>query len=219
MLLPALARSRENARRTSCIGNQKQIGTYLSVYLHDNRDVFGYIVERPAGLWWLWSDQLRGGMTYANIATKKNREFFCPSIPLPADSDNRDLDHEKTYGMFYPRGESYGLPTKFYHSWTDGSTTMKFLVMNKATNVSRMPIFACSYRLDKNEGYYLMINGASNDKGFFGAHLGAGNIVFGDGHVGSVKAREYGELIRAVNEKPAYKPYYVSNDLVWRPAE
>ena len=38
MLLPALSAARERARATNCIGNLKQIGTGIELYLQDNRN-------------------------------------------------------------------------------------------------------------------------------------------------------------------------------------
>ena len=39
MLLPALAKAREKATATSCLGNLKQCSTTLIFYLGDNRDL------------------------------------------------------------------------------------------------------------------------------------------------------------------------------------
>jgi hypothetical protein len=38
MLLPALSRAKEAARRTACLSNQKQWGLALTLYTQDNED-------------------------------------------------------------------------------------------------------------------------------------------------------------------------------------
>jgi hypothetical protein len=40
MILPALARAKEAARRTVCLGNLKQLELALKIYLDDNRNLF-----------------------------------------------------------------------------------------------------------------------------------------------------------------------------------
>ncbi|MCK5654926.1 MAG: DUF1559 domain-containing protein [Candidatus Aureabacteria bacterium] len=40
MLLPALGRAREQARRVNCLSNLKQIGTSLHIYAQDYNDLF-----------------------------------------------------------------------------------------------------------------------------------------------------------------------------------
>src|SRR3974390_520505 len=40
LLLPALTKSKEKARRVQCLSNQKQIGTAYQLYADDNRDSY-----------------------------------------------------------------------------------------------------------------------------------------------------------------------------------
>jgi prepilin-type N-terminal cleavage/methylation domain-containing protein/prepilin-type processing-associated H-X9-DG protein len=70
MLLPALARSKDQAQRTTCTSNLKQLGLAQHMYNDDNRDVMAWVnwdggsAEYPPGGWLytlpnaLWGDQV-----------------------------------------------------------------------------------------------------------------------------------------------------------------
>jgi prepilin-type N-terminal cleavage/methylation domain-containing protein/prepilin-type processing-associated H-X9-DG protein len=47
ILLPALARARESARRAACVNNLRQLGLVLALYANENRDRFPPISDRP----------------------------------------------------------------------------------------------------------------------------------------------------------------------------
>jgi type II secretory pathway pseudopilin PulG len=57
MLLPALAKAKDQANKTTCINNEKQLGLAMRMYLDDNKDnmVFpnwdGGLAEQPGGGW------------------------------------------------------------------------------------------------------------------------------------------------------------------------
>ncbi|MCD6408437.1 DUF1559 domain-containing protein [bacterium] len=89
MLLPALSRARENARRAVCMNNLKQIGLAINMY---TQDWDGNVPVPDVGLNWTWGfhdelDRLSYGTTVQGLGKlwqghyiKDLSVFFCPSI-------------------------------------------------------------------------------------------------------------------------------------------
>jgi prepilin-type N-terminal cleavage/methylation domain-containing protein/prepilin-type processing-associated H-X9-DG protein len=81
MLLPALAKAKEKARSASCIGNCKQVGLAMSMYVDDNKF---YPPGRQAGVT-QW-DLCLGGYAGKNASPlspeARAQLFMCPSTTL-----------------------------------------------------------------------------------------------------------------------------------------
>jgi prepilin-type N-terminal cleavage/methylation domain-containing protein/prepilin-type processing-associated H-X9-DG protein len=56
MLLPALARAREAARKTACVNNLSQIGKALKMYSQDYREIYPWHLAATAGKDAAWRD-------------------------------------------------------------------------------------------------------------------------------------------------------------------
>jgi prepilin-type N-terminal cleavage/methylation domain-containing protein/prepilin-type processing-associated H-X9-DG protein len=86
MLLPALARSKEQAKQASCISNFKQLGLGLAMYVTDNAAYPGdYSASDGVYIWML--------RIAPNVANDR-QVFFCPAAPPDAAWDtnaNRTL--------------------------------------------------------------------------------------------------------------------------------
>lgn len=77
ILFPVFARARENARRSSCQSNLKQLSTGLLMYVQDNDERYPFAAdENPADPTRLlfWPD-------YIEPYTKSSQIFRCPSSP------------------------------------------------------------------------------------------------------------------------------------------
>lgn len=123
MLLPALARAKEKARRTSCVSNVKQIAVAMKLYVDDHNGKYPPRMPDPAAGaaypckpcrtidWRVYPAPYVAGMT--NI-TNSSSVFVCPGdtgIPpaIAADPFNALSSRPQTFALFY--GSSFCLNT------------------------------------------------------------------------------------------------------------
>jgi len=92
ILFPVFARARENARRASCLSNQKQIGLGFLQYIQDYDERFPRHDNTSPGFWGVRI------MPYV----KSNQLFFCPSDTTPThNSANPISTANVSYGYNY----------------------------------------------------------------------------------------------------------------------
>ena len=179
MLLPALNKARESAKKISCINNQKQMGLGIMQYAVDYE---GYNPSyKQAG-----SDYLLAAVMLKNkYATSKI--FFCPTDTSnktnPAALDYNVKVNNLTVATFYY--VSYGTNFRFI-TGTPGSKTPAKNSQIKAP--SRTVFQADSFEgpdLD-NHGYALLYPSASSFTTVHGylkaCHLRGVNVLWVDGH-------------------------------------
>ena len=91
ILLPALNSARERAKQIACIGNLKQLGLALNMYLSDNRFIMPYCTISP-------SNPPAGEESFPSVVdvllpyTNKNKEVFC----CPGDPNKQYFKQEGT---------------------------------------------------------------------------------------------------------------------------
>jgi len=102
LLLPALARSKAEAKQTSCINNMKEIGVAIGIYLNDNGAYPGDY--SPASFSYIWMLRILPG------AGNNRNIFFCPAAPTDAAWDT---NVNKTLGWTVGTG---GVPIPGYNS-------------------------------------------------------------------------------------------------------
>ena len=99
MLLPALNKARDKAKSSSCIGNSKQLGSALQMYLADNKEYLipefydgpylEFLSRRQAGIYGLFPytgniSRMENDMKWSNGSTMRlsaplPKAFLCPS--------------------------------------------------------------------------------------------------------------------------------------------
>lgn len=126
ILFPVFARARENARRTGCQSNLKQLGLAMHQYLNDYDSRFVQVQECTVTLNSSSSQTISCPNTSADYAwpqkllpyTKSRQIFNCPSLKLgvnrypslktPGTSFNTTLGWDEGVSLNDPRRVSYG---------------------------------------------------------------------------------------------------------------
>ena len=76
LLLPALAKAKEKAHRTSCLNNLRQVSLFFQFYTDDNRDIFpAHRMPDINDLTHFWPTFITDGLK--NVSTNT---FHCPTI-------------------------------------------------------------------------------------------------------------------------------------------
>ena len=162
ILFPVFARARENARRTSCLSNLKQIGLATMQYLQDYDERY-MVVNHNTG--YHWFDPLQPYI-------KSEQVFRCPSFPSETLSPRPHSD--------------YLMNVMFAHGMAESriqTPVEQIVATERAANVNSdhyhawvFPVGHPAYAYQPNQ--IVEIN-TFNDKD---RHLGGSNYCFADGH-------------------------------------
>ena len=85
MLLPALAKAKERARRIKCVSNLRQIGIALRMYGHENNDRLPYFVGGSGQ--WLWDLPAKTADVVTDAGARR-QILYCPGFTASV----KDLD-------------------------------------------------------------------------------------------------------------------------------
>lgn len=159
MLLPALNRARESARRVTCVNNLKQLGLSWSEYFHDYNDAF----ERSGG-WFNWG----GSNGYVSPYIKNNKIQQCP---------NDDASHAiySSNSSWYYNGTSYAFNWIIVGpgtGWATAGKTTDIRQTSKVILLGDLPMLASGYTWNCSVGNFTW----HSAKGPYN------NLLFMDGH-------------------------------------
>lgn len=209
ILFPVFARARENARKTSCLSNLKQMGLGLSMYTQDNDGAY------PMGSYNVGASKLRWADAIQPYI-KSQQVFICPSAPPNMTNKTWFSEPAKTYGGY---GYNYqylgnGRPTVLFAA-TDTSIAAPALTVALADTQGAAfdanptsATLAGTYTIDppltsargsgKPSGFYAdggECGGAWNCRSVPAMrHLDMVNVAFADGHAKAMKLERLDDL-------------------------
>ena len=182
ILFPVFARARENARRSSCQSNMKQIGLGILQYTQDFDEKFPWMTNGTSAN----TDRRNWGqMIYPYV--KSTQVFACPSNRIGRDTtqpmastDDADLDIPCSYGVNNRIMRYAALTPVKTVGLSDLNTPAQKIMVGETGQRSE----AVGWSNWGQAGQNRWLQAASN--GFQG-HLGTMNLLFADGHVKALK--------------------------------
>ena len=134
LLLPALGRAREEARKTQCRSNMRQIGLAMMMYCNDNSgytpQVLGEVATGPGGVRehrFLPTENFAGGRLSAGSG--RTHAYIIPKVTRRSDPFNypscKGKDDDWWSGGHFPSGSGGALPTGLGLLLSGGYLTQK----------------------------------------------------------------------------------------------
>ena len=191
ILLPALARAREAARRVSCLNNLSQLGVALQVYARENDGEFP------------WS----GGEGDAQCMLDLYGDYVTSwySFACPSDSGRPDIAENeympRNPGTLLNAESSCRVSYDYFGAYTDEPLTLP----RPQQGMPKVPLmWDIVYRTDPGRAAYRYLGGIKKNTGMrpapivtyeLTAHIpGGGNVLWMDGSVSFVKMEAWTEL-------------------------
>ncbi|OQA81615.1 MAG: hypothetical protein BWY31_03722 [Lentisphaerae bacterium ADurb.Bin242] len=187
MLLPALNKAKEKARKSNCVGNLKQLGLSLHSYVNDY-DWYVPGLEKNS----IWDNNIWSRRLYLNGYTaNKWQIFYCPSDPYrtPNNGNNGNF-YPPAANFFWRHASSYRMSSDFGVPYVAGYPWQK-----SGRKYSSVPMLSKqSYLIPPNNAsgedvpYYFPYNYHKNPNYWHGVLCPA---LFADGHVSDIPSSYY----------------------------
>jgi type II secretory pathway pseudopilin PulG len=192
LLLPALGKAKERARRTHCRTNLKQVGLALTLYADDHHGRFpDCTTNNPAfyGNWWPWD--LNTNLVTALEAQGNLRNiFYCPSRP-----DMNDDRHWNFWRHFPPSSIRVAGYAFLLNGGIHTPTNLWRIRYSNRPSETELTVDATMSQF----GNYAQVSGMLPERTSHleGSRPAGGNIAFEDGHVEWRPFREMEHRIEA----------------------
>jgi len=196
MLLPALNKARDVAKRSTCLSQQKQVMFGMQQYALDSQDIIPYTLDWN-GSYENWVSLMThcasnsGGMSLTGPNYFPRKLLACPSIVQTKQSTTDMWSY--TYGMMYGqatgRVNNPGNQTNVAYwgqFWYSCGTSGRVMKISKLKRASEMPIIADTLKstLSPLGGMWTFIPDNFTESGGVALlHSKGSNMVYADGHV------------------------------------
>lgn len=220
VLFPVFARTRENARRTSCLSNLKQIGLGMMQYLQDYDERYAPYswrdspqrIQTTAGMpgrkYWVngndgfASNYLVSWMDIIYPYVKSTQVFQCPSHTL--DAAYPSYGYNEAFGG-HPYARRYKSPEPAFTSLTSA-------VVLRSAEIYMLAEYAYPYLNAGPIGHGT--NARSTTKATnlrVAPHLDGGNVVFADGHAKWVTRQKFAATPMGTTDAPSQNACEIAN--------
>lgn len=234
ILFPVFARARENARRTSCLSNLKQLGLAMMQYVQDHDGYYPRSTDTnlrppvaPAPPGGYYVNNPNNGYTWMQIIYPYHNSmdvFACPSTSQRNDGGKNTRIAQMNYGMSNKLSgfleSSVASPASLYLIMDSGwiSADLNYFKSPRTSNVTEyMPgygaVIGSSNACDSLHNPASSIHDSIHHDCMTARHFDGMNMGFADGHVKWVKvtevynqAREYNG-VGADRKKCAWNPH------------
>lgn len=171
ILFPVFARARENARRSSCASNMKQIGLGIMQYTQDYDERLPFRCNPASNISW---------RTFIMPYVKSTQVFACPSNPHKTQNPTSD--------SAVPAGEkpfiSYAANANIIPNGSETTTTSLSGVQVATALILVGESVGGQSELLLNQSLATM---QARSSGPFDGHLDTSNYLFADGHVKALR--------------------------------